>query len=178
MVSANLANAGSLETAGIDVNADYSFELESVPGTFGLTYAALFLDKWNLAAFDGDPNPIDCKGRFGLLCDDPTPEYKHNATLSWASGPFTTQLRWEYIGEVTDDNDNATYSVESLEAKNYFNLNGSWQATDNMKFTLGIDNLLDEEYELIGDNQEQANTYPATYDPFGRTVYASVKFTY
>lgn len=178
LVSANLANAGSLETAGIDLNADYSFELESLPGTFGITYAALLLDKWDFAAFDGDPNPVDCKGRFGLQCDDPTPEYKHNATLSWASGPFTTQLRWEYIGEVTDDDDSSDYSVESLEAKNYFNLNGSWQATDNMKFTLGIDNLLDEEYELIGDNQEQANTYPATYDPFGRTVYASVKFTY
>lgn len=178
LVSANLANAGSLETAGIDVNANYSFELDAVPGTFGVTYAALFLDKWDFAAFDGDPNPVDCKGRFGLQCDDPTPEYKHNATLSWASGPFTTQLRWEYIGEVTDDNDSIDYSVESLEAKNYFNLNGSWQASDNMKFTLGIDNLLDEEPELIGDNQEQANTYPATYDPFGRTVYASVKFTY
>ena len=49
---------------------------------------------------------------------------------------------------------------------------------DNLRFTLGIDNLLDEEPPLIGDNQEQANTYPATYDPFGRTIYGSAKIRF
>tara|TARA_Y100000052_G_scaffold27486_1_gene35663 strand:- start:52589 stop:55414 length:2826 start_codon:yes stop_codon:yes gene_type:complete len=178
LVSANLANAGSLETAGWDIALDYSWEMDAIPGTFGIQYAGLVLDSWDFAAFDGDPNPIDCKGAFGLLCDDPTPDYKHNTTFSWADGPFTAQLRWEYIGSVTDDDPNSDYIVEELEAKSYFNLNGSWQATDNVRFTMGIDNLLDEEPELIGDNQEQANTYPATYDPFGRTVYMSAKLTY
>ena len=145
---------------------------------FGVNYAALFLDSWDFEAFPGDPGAYSCAGKFGLLCDDPTPEYKHNTTFSWSSGAYTAQLRWEYIGEVSDDDVNSTYTVEELDGKSYFNLNGSWQVTDNVKWTLGIDNLLDEEPEFIGDNQEQANTYPATYDLFGRTIYTSVKLTY
>ena len=42
--------------------------------------------------------------------------------------------------------------------------------------TVGIDNLLDEEPQVIGDNQEQANTYPATYDVFGRTYFLRVGY--
>ncbi|MAP94660.1 MAG: TonB-dependent receptor [Ponticaulis sp.] len=178
LVSANLANAGALSTSGVDVVVSYEHEFDAIPGVFGVNYAALFLDSWDFEAFPGDPGAYSCAGKFGLLCDDPTPEYKHNTTFSWSSGAYTAQLRWEYIGEVSDDDVNSTYTVEELDGKSYFNLNGSWQVTDNVKWTLGIDNLLDEEPEFIGDNQEQANTYPATYDLFGRTIYTSVKLTY
>ena len=178
LVSANLANAGSLATAGIDVQVNYEFELESIPGTFGVNYAALFLDSWDFAAFEGDPNPVDCKGRFGLQCDDPVPEYKHFASISWTDGPFTLQGRWEYVGEVTDDNDSVDYIVEELDSYNLFSATGSWDVNDHVKLTLGIDNLFDEEPPIIGDNQEQANTYPATYDPFGRTIFAGAKFRF
>jgi len=37
--------------------------------------------------------------------------------------------------------------------------------------TFGVDNLLDTDPPILGDNQEQANTWPATYDVFGRTFY-------
>ena len=178
LVSANLANAGSLETAGIDVQVNYEFELEAIPGTFAINYASLFLDSWDFAAFEGDPNPVDCKGRFGLQCDDPVPEYKHFASLSWSDGPFTLQGRWEYVGEVTDDNDAVDYIVEELDSYNLFSATGSWDINDHVKLTLGIDNLFDEEPPIIGDNQEQANTYPATYDPFGRTIFAGAKFRF
>lgn len=177
LVSANLANAGSLETAGIDLAAAYEFELDAVPGTFGVNYAGLLLDKWNLFAYEGAA-PIDCKGAFGLQCDDPTPKYKHNMMFSWADGPFTAQVRWEHVGSVDDDDDSAAYIVESLDAYDLFAMTGTWQANDHVKFTLGIDNLFDEQPPLIGDNQEQANTYPATYDPFGRTIFVSAKLTF
>ena len=177
LVSANLANAGSLETAGIDVQVNYSFELDALPGTFDVAYTALFLDKNDFFAFEG-AEPDDCKGRFGLICDDPTPDYKHYAVVSWGSGPYTLQARWEHVGEVTDDDDSVDYVVEELDAYNLFGLTGTWQVNDYVKLTLGIDNLLDEEPPLIGDNQEQANTYPATYDPFGRTIFMGAKFRF
>ena len=177
LVLANLANAGSLDTAGIDLQVDYTFELDAVPGTFGVNYTGLVLDSWNFYAFDG-AEVDDCKGHFGLFCDDPVPEYKHNMAFSWADGPFSAQLRWEFIGEIADDNDDVDYVVEDLDAASYFNLSGSWDVNDNLRFTLGIDNLLDEEPPIIGSNQEQANTYPATYDPFGRTLFGSAKIRF
>ncbi len=177
LVSANLANAGSLETAGFDVQVNYNFELDAIPGSFALTYTGLFLDKWDFYAYEG-AEVDDCKGRFGLFCDDPVADYKHNATLTWGSGPYTMQFRWEHVGEVKDDNDNVDYFVEDLDAYDLFGLTGTWEVNDNVKLTLGIDNLFDEEPPIIGDNQEQANTYPATYDPFGRTIFMGAKFRF
>lgn len=177
LVSANLANAGSLETAGIDVQVAYSTEFEAIPGTFDFAYTALFLDKWNFFAYEG-AEADDCKGRFGLICDDPTPDYKHFATVTWAGGPYTLQARWEHVGKVTDDDDSSTYIVEELDAYNLFGATATWDVNDTVKLTLGIDNLFDEEPPIIGDNQEQANTYPATYDPFGRTIFMGAKFRF
>jgi iron complex outermembrane recepter protein len=31
---------------------------------------------------------------------------------------------------------------------------------------------------LLGDNQEQANTYPSTYDVLGRDFFASIAFSF
>ena len=68
--------------------------------------------------------------------------------------------------------------MEELDSYNLFSATGSWDINDHVKLTLGIDNLFDEEPPIIGDNQEQANTYPATYDPFGRTIFAGAKFRF
>lgn len=174
LVSANLANAGALETSGYDLSAAYSFELGAVPGTFGLNYSATFLDSWDFFAFEGAPVD-DCKGRFGLFCDDPISDYKHNTSFSWANGPFTARVQWERVGEATDDDDGVTYVVETLDAYDLFSVAGTWDINDNFRLTGGIDNLLDEQPPILGTNQEQANTYPATYDPFGRTVFVSAK---
>ncbi|MEM1035529.1 MAG: TonB-dependent receptor [Pseudomonadota bacterium] len=174
LVLANLANAGSLETAGFDIVVDYQFEIDAIPGNFGVVYSGTVLDKWDFFAFEG-AEVNDCKGRFGAFCDDPISEYKHVTTFSWANGPFSTQLRWERIGEATDDDDGTDFLVETIDAFDYFNLAGSWDVNDNLRITAGIDNLLDEEPPILGDNQEQANTFPATYDPFGRTGYIAAK---
>ena len=45
-----------------------------------------------------------------------------------------------------------------------------------MSLMAGIDNLMDTDPPILGDNQEQANTYPATYDVFGRTYF--VRFSW
>lgn len=174
LVSANLANAGSLETAGFDIVVDYEFELDAIPGTLGVTYSGTVLDKWDFFAFEG-ANVDDCKGFYGAFCDDPVAEYKHVTTFAWANGPFQAQLRWERIGEVEDDDTGTDFTTETIDATDYFNLSGSWDINDNFRLTGGIDNLLDEEPPILGDNQEQANTFPATYDPFGRTAYISAK---
>ncbi len=43
---------------------------------------------------------------------------------------------------------------------------------------MGVNNLLNKKPQLIGSNQEQANTFPSTYDVLGRDYFvsANVKF--
>ncbi|MGB5324352.1 MAG: hypothetical protein WBN40_02855, partial [Pseudomonadales bacterium] len=50
-----------------------------------------------------------------------------------------------------------------------FDLSGTYRFTDNYSITIGIDNVADTKPPILGTNQEQANTWPATYDVFGRT---------
>ena len=71
----------------------------------------------------------------------------------------------------------------------------SVEASENLTITAGINNLFDTlpgapEFDangvvtnrpnslLLGDNQEQANTYPSTYDVLGRDFFVSamIKF--
>lgn len=167
------ANSGFLETGGIDILADYSFETEFMPGTVSLSYAGLLLDKWDFQASPASAVQT-CDGQFGNFCDDPIPEYKHVASVGWADGPFQAQLRWEHIGSTESDDGGA----DQIDAFNYFNLNGAWDINDNLRISGGIDNLLDEQPPILGSNAEQANTFPATYDVYGRTAYINAKIRF
>ena len=172
-------NVGSVELAGVDVQVDYTFEpMDGKYGLFNLGFLGTYTDKYDIESFPG-ADVDSCAGRFGaLVCGEPIPSYKHRASLRWANGPYTAQLLWRYVGEVEDDDDGTDYAVESIDGTSYFDLSGSWEATDFLTFTAGIDNLLAEDPPILGDNQEQANTYPATYDVFGRTFFASAKFRF
>ncbi|MEO0580307.1 MAG: hypothetical protein AAFZ58_16605, partial [Pseudomonadota bacterium] len=79
------------------------------------------------------------------------------------------------VGEVDDDDPDSDFTIESLDAETYIDAAVSYALTENYSFTFGIDNLFDTDPPVIGDNAEQANTYPATYDVFGRTFFLRAK---
>ena len=169
-VAVTSQNVASLDLTGVDVNADYSTEIGDL-GLFGFNYVGTFTDTNTLVPFAGG-TPITCAGEFGADCGEPIPEYKHRATVSWGRGPFQAQVLWRYVG-ATDDDEGLGFqvAVEELDAENYFDASGSWDINDTLSVTAGVDNLLDTQPPILGDNQEQANTYPATYDVFGRTYF-------
>ncbi|MEM1396347.1 MAG: TonB-dependent receptor [Pseudomonadota bacterium] len=168
-VSVTQQNVASLDVSGVDILADYDFDIGEY-GAINIGYNATFTDENTLLPFEGGV-PITCAGEFGDDCDDPIPEYKHRVTTRWSNGPLTAQLLWRYIGSTQDDDEGTVFAVEEIDGFNYFDISGSYQVNDTLTLTGGIDNLLDEEPAILGENQEQANTYPATYDVFGRTFF-------
>ena len=52
------------------------------------------------------------------------------------------------------------------------------QATETFGWSLGMNNMFNKKPPIMGDNQQQSNTYPSTYDVYGRAFFvnASVKF--
>jgi len=126
--------------------------------------------------FEGG-TPITCAGEFGLDCGEPQPTYKHRTAVSWADGPLKAQVLWRHIGGTDDDGGTGLDNLfaPELDSANYFDASGSWDINDNFTLTAGVDNVFDKSPLILGDNQEQANTYPATYDVFGRTYFASVR---
>ena len=77
-------------------------------------------------------------------------------------------------GGVDDDDAGTDYSVESISSANYFEGSVARDIGENFTVLLGVDNIFDKAPPILGDNQEQANTWPATYDVFGRTFFGRV----
>ena len=141
----------------------------------------------------------ECAGRFGATCGEPTPEFKGTSRASFIDGPVTTSLRWRHVGSVTDDDDTLDYTqfngVEKIDAYDLLDLTFSYAASEALTLSVGVNNLFDTlpgtplfdangivtnrpNSLLLGDNQEQANTYPSTYDVLGRDFFVSamIKF--
>lgn len=153
---------------GFDVLASYDMDL--MGGDLRLNYIGTVTDESDFVAFAG-ADPIECAGNFGVDCGEPLPEYKHRATANWSNDDWTTMLSWRYVGEVNDDDLDTVYTVDKISGHSYFDLAGTYRFSDSYAITVGIDNVADKSPPVIGDNDEQANTYPATYDVFGRTFF-------
>ena len=96
---------------------------------------------------------------------------------------MATSLRWRYIGSTKADdfiaNSNPDLFAGKIDAANYFDLSGSYALNDTLTLNAGILNLTDEEPPVLGDCcSEQANTYPATYNPLGRQFFIGAKASF
>ena len=155
---------------GVDFIGSYTTEVAD--GQLSLDFLATYTSESDFIPGPGEA-AIECAGKFGNVCDQPIPEYKHRATVKYSSDDYTVQLLWRYVGEVEDDDASTTYAVEELSAASYFDASGTYYINDNYRVTAGIDNLLDKEPPILGGNAQQANTWPGTYDVFGRTYYVN-----
>ncbi|MFC4699853.1 TonB-dependent receptor domain-containing protein [Glaciecola siphonariae] len=175
-IESSSQNVASITLKGWDLIAGYDTELFG--GDVSVDYIGTYTTESDFLPFDGSPDLIECAGNFGVNCGEPTPEYKHRMTFGYSTDDFSAQLLWRYVGEVDDDDLETEYTVDKIDGTHYFDLAGTYYINDNYRVTAGIDNLLDEEPPVIGDNDEQANTYPATYDVFGRTYYVSFRASF
>jgi len=162
-------NVGLQTLKGFDLTAAY--QTEAFGGDLTLRYLGTITEEQEFTAFDG-ATPIECAGLFGDTCGEPLAEYRHRATLGWAGEKLSAQLLWRHVGSTDDDDDGQTFFVETLDSEDYFDLSGGYTFNDRYSLTFGVDNLFDKEPPILGGNQAQANTFPSTYDVFGRTYYA------
>jgi outer membrane receptor protein involved in Fe transport len=168
-------NVASITLEGFDLAMNYELELDA--GKVSVDYLGTVTEKSDFLPFTGG-DTITCAGEFGADCGEPITEYKHRISLRWAMDDLTAQLLWRYVGEVNDDDDDSDYTVETISSFNYFDASASYNFSDNYRVTAGIDNLFDKKPPVIGDNDSQANTYPATYDVYGRTYFVNFSATF
>ena len=187
-VSVGTANAAFLKTSGVDIalqaNSNTDFLFDGALGDFFVNYLGTIVIENEFQAFEGD-TVFDCAGRFGNSCGEPDPEYSHFVTAGFNTGFLTTQLTWQMLGGVDDgfdldpsaSEDDRPF-VDSIGDEHYFDLSATADFNDSVALTLGVRNVLDNEPPIIGDNDEQANTYPSTYDVFGRTFFGSIRTSF
>jgi outer membrane receptor protein involved in Fe transport len=70
-----------------------------------------------------------------------------------------------------------------IPAYDYFDLTARFDVSDQVEFTVGVQNLLDKQPPIVGSSAGSTsfnggNTFPSTYDTTGRRYAASVRFKY
>lgn len=196
-------NIATLNVSGVDLQATYStvlpFSLLTDTGEqdFNISFLGTWTEESSFLAFPG-ADRLDCAGVFGLNCGEPTPSFKWTTRASFIDGPLTTSVRWRHLSGVDDDEASVDFSEfngsERIPAYDLFDLTFSYMANEAMTFTFGVNNILDKlpmtprfdgilvsnqnDGTLLGDNQEQGNTYPSTYDVLGRDFFVSVDFKF
>ncbi len=176
-------NTGSLTTSGVDFTADYG--LRTGVGRISLSFVGTWLDKLVTEPLPG-LGSYDCVGLFGATCGQPTPEWRHQARISWTTADDigTVSFNWRYTGGTalslnTDDPFLTSGGTQVLNAKlpaySYFDLATTIKVTTGLSFRAGVNNLLDKDPPAVAQGLlasfGNGNTYPGFYDVAGRSFF-------
>ncbi|WP_031236576.1 TonB-dependent receptor domain-containing protein [Asticcacaulis sp. AC460] len=185
IIGTNL-NTGFLETTGFDVTANYVLDTGHGDVTFSLVGTLLGSLETEVLPGLGS---YDCKGLYGPICGQPSPEWRHNLRTTWATPfesawlPAAVSVNWRYVGKTelsrnTDDpflSGNKSVLNAEIEAYNYFDLTAVYNLPYNVTLRAGVTNIFDKsppaiDGGLLAENGN-GNTYTSTYDPLGRMFF-------
>ncbi|MCY7338838.1 MAG: TonB-dependent receptor, partial [Sphingomonas bacterium] len=172
------ANVAKNITSGVDLAVDYNmplnFGLMAPTSRLSFFFLGTYTKENSFYAVQELDEFTNCAGKFGTsICGQPQPKFKWSTRASLTDGPLTTSLRWRHLGKAKDDNEAVEYVVDKLKAYDLFDLTFGFEVNENLNFALGVNNIFDKKPPILGDNAEQANTYPGVYDVLGRDFFIS-----
>jgi outer membrane receptor protein involved in Fe transport len=185
-------NIGGIRTRGVDIGASWSTPVGSM-GTIGFNFQGTWLDKIEID--QGFGVVFDCVGFFGNQCSPggvlsgPNAEWRHTLRVSWTHPDgYGVTARWRYLGgtdidDLSDDVDLAGPFIQDgndrLPSINYIDVALNFRVGDHYNFRLGVNNLLDKEPPVVGQDVCPAgvcngNTWAGTYDTLGRYIFGGI----
>ncbi len=183
-------NIGSLQTSGVDLNANYGFDLEEIGlpsyGSLAFSVVGTYLSELVTDTGAGTSQSVyDCAGFFANQCGVPNPEWRHRARVTWVT-PWAVDLSatWRYYGDAEiavlgaggSLNNGGARIDRYFDAENYLDLAANWQVLDNVSVRAGVNNVLDNDPQIstsVGTTGN-GNTFPQLYDSLGRYVFFGV----
>lgn len=169
-LSTQSANTGREEMTGIDLGAVYNFD--ALGASHSVNAQMTYLIKYETTAFDGDV-PFVIDGFIG----GGNGGYPHvRGNFSWTaftdkwSATYSVQL----IGSGRDFNVSSGLGSQ-IGAEMYHNVQFSYDISDNLEFSLGVDNLFQNDPPYVA-SWTDGNTDTMTYDMLGRRGYVRLSF--
>ena len=175
-------NIAFLKTAGIDVVANYDFDIGRM-GELKLSLVLTYLDKLHSQEHP-DAEVVECAGLYNFPCEEPSHKWGSNFRAVWLT-PWNAAvtLNWRHTSKVTDlwaD----PFPID-IEATDYFDLAATWDVTDGITLRLGINNLFDEDPPILGwfftsagAGNSNGNTAVGTYDVLGRYLFTGISMKF
>lgn len=178
-------NIGSLKAQGIDIQANYTFDIGAHRLGFNLIGTRMEKAETELVKGLGS---FDCLGLYGGTCGVPTPRWKHSFRTSWATpwAGLDLALTWRYIDstkvELSSSNPQLAGPVppsdESFASRSYLDLTAAMTFFENYTLRVGANNITDKDPPLVGQANCPAgtcngNTFSQAYDVLGRQWFAT-----
>jgi iron complex outermembrane recepter protein len=160
-------NFGRIETSGIDATLNYTFSLGK--NNFNINLVGNWTEKLN-RFFD----PVDSTLVNPGLNETGAPEWSGVGSVTYNRGPLTLNYQLQYIGKQAVA---SAIQIERIDtefgpagfAPEYWvhTIAGALDATDNVTFTLGVNNLTNKEPFIA------SSAYPV--NGIGRTVFVGLR---
>ena len=181
-VNQTLRNADSVTVSGIDVDLRYKQAFSAGKLTLGLN--GTYTDKYDYKTLAGTQHSVGT-----IVQPDGSPltiapsgvvvRWKHNLSMNWATGPWSTTVAQNYTAGYRDAND-LNGDQHNVPGFSTYDAQVAYSGVKNLTLTLGARNLFDKNPPLFIGN----GTYfgygfdPTQYDARARTVYfrANYKF--
>jgi outer membrane receptor protein involved in Fe transport len=172
-------NFGTLETSGYDVGLRYNLA-DTASGSWQFAVDMTFIDK-----YDSTPCAIcgttEVAGTFDRQYGNYA-EWRGLASVGWAMEPFSAMLGARYVGSLRLIDPDGAPGVQpdlSIPSVTYVDLTLGYTFKKNLKITLGVDNLTDEDPPILFQNNViNANTDVSTYELIGTYYRANLKYTF
>jgi iron complex outermembrane recepter protein len=173
-------NIGGTKTSGVDFNAVYQFDLSDAglndAGTLALSLNGTWLNK--LTTDTGVGTIYDCVGWYSDICGTPNPAWRHVFRIGWDT-PWNDLVitgTWRFFGSVKNYAEPTSAIDYQWPAKSYFDLSAAMPVMTGTTLRVGINNIFDSDPPLtwLAGTTGNGNTYPQTYDAFGRYLFAAI----
>lgn len=171
-VNAVRTNLGYIETAGVDFQVDWRFDLKNTYGSIGVNLVGTYLDKFDVLPVLGGV----VEERVGSVSNSVGSNYSEWRTLmsvDYNNGPLTAGLSWQRIEGVEDFNAGG----RAAPTIDYFDANVLWNVGEKLSIRAGVLNLTDKQPPEYS-SQIEAGTDPSTYDVLGRRYFLSATVTF
>lgn len=186
-------NLGGQTTSGFDYNVAYNFETEY--GDFRINWDGTYVDERTTIVIDPVTNTSTEFNDAGLAGDrDVVPRLRTNLAVTWAYDDWTANWLVRFIGHTTEecsiDGDTLDQqlcsdpseelggdSFNELEDMAYHDVSLGYAVNDNLRITLGVNNLFDTDPEV--SYSTFANSFdPSMYEIPGQFFYSRVNVNF
>ncbi len=183
-------NAIDTETKGIDIVATYDFSLAQY-GELSLSAAANFNETEVTGVKDNPAELVALGDSYQFFAqreitrfEQGTPKNKYNLAAKWSWDDLIVNLRTTRFGEVTDASSNPD-NHEVLPAIWITDIDVNYSLTENLRLTLGSNNLFDQyPLDTVSNVGESTFNQIFAYSGFssagidGRFVYGKISYSF